>query len=80
LHSGKRIGLEIALEEQAEELGDPVVDEAVRRETIRIVRAELGSAQAEPIIEQLLRGEMTDEQSRQLVDILKEQGGGHRRR
>lgn len=65
----QRIGVEIALEEQAVAASETVVDQVVRRETIRLINTSMPAAEAEATIEKLERGEITDEQARDLVAV-----------
>ena len=74
----KQIGMDIALEESLRSGENPVVDQAIQRETnqrqrgmlISSIRQRLPTEQAEATIEQLERGDMTDEQVIELLDFL----------
>ncbi len=79
-HSGPRrrskrqcVGMDIALETQAMADCDPVVDETIRRETIRMVEKSMPNAEAEATIEKLQRREITDEQAREIAQLRIEQ-------
>jgi len=69
----QRIGMAMALEEQAVSSGDSAVDELVRGETIRLIELELPPTEAEATIEKLQRGDITDDEARRLVDLVQEQ-------
>ena len=71
---GAKIGLDIAIEEKAQQDSVPVIDSAIRCETIEMIESRLPRAEAEPIVERLHRGDMTDSQARELVAILSESG------
>lgn len=67
--AGKRIGMEIAIEETAIEACEPVLDKVVQEETISLVNRTMPKAEAEATIEKLMRGEMSDDQARELTDV-----------
>ena len=67
--SKQRIGLDIAIEEKAEATGESVVDQVVRDETIRLLKKSMPAAAAEDAIEKLVRGEISDDQARELIEI-----------
>ncbi len=69
----RKIGLDIAMEAQASHVSPQPFDSAVRGETIRLVHSSLPADQSEPILENLQRGEITDDQARDLIDIVKDQ-------
>jgi hypothetical protein len=69
----QRIGLGIALEQQAVASGESAVDEVVRRETIALVEKSMPAAEAEATIEKLQRGEITDDEARDLIEVLADQ-------
>lgn len=66
-----KIGLDIAIEKQGEAAAVPAIDQAIRRETIKIVKAAMERVSAEATIEKLDRGDMSDDQARELADIYK---------
>jgi hypothetical protein len=66
----RKVGFEIAAEDKAEAQTGAVVDEVARRETINLVRRRLDPQAAEATIEKLERGEMTDEQAREMAEML----------
>ncbi len=71
----KKIGLNIAMEERAVAAPVTEVDRVIRRETVGIIRQAFpdtsqGRACAEATIEKLTRGEMTDDQAREMVETL----------
>ena len=68
---GRQVGLELALEEQAKDI--PVVDQIVRLETTRLVEAGMPRKEAEATLEKLHRGEITDDQAQELVEVYAEQ-------
>lgn len=69
----QRIGIEIAQDEQAVASGESVVDEVVRRETVALVEKAMPALEAEATIEKLQRGEITDDQARELVNVSADQ-------
>jgi hypothetical protein len=66
----KRIGLDIALEEQAVAASEPPVDQAIHLETIRLIEKSMSETEAEATLEKLQRGEMTDDQARELMEVV----------
>lgn len=70
---GHRIGMGIALDKQAVAAGGTAVDQAIRRETIDLVTKAMPEAEAEATIEKLQRGDITDDQARELVEEFAEQ-------
>jgi hypothetical protein len=70
---GQRSGMEIALEEQAVASGNSAADQAIRRETIRLIEGAMPQKEAEATLEKLQRGEITDDQARELVEVHAEQ-------
>jgi hypothetical protein len=75
-----RVGSEIALEEQAIAASVPAADQLVRRETIQLIEAAMPADVAEPTIEKLLRGEITDDRARQLIEVYADQARDDRTR
>ncbi len=69
----RKIGLDIAMEAQASHVSPQPFDSAVRRETIRLVHSSLPADQSEPILEKLQRGEITDDEAMEVIDLVKEQ-------
>jgi hypothetical protein len=69
----QRIGVDIALEEQAIAAGGSAVDEVVRRETIALIEKSMPSAEAEATVEKLQRGDITDDQARDLIKLTADQ-------
>jgi len=65
----KRIGAEIASEEAAVESSTSILEQLVLDETVQLIRASMPSQFVEATIDKLMRGEMTDDQARQLVDL-----------
>ena len=65
--------MEIALEEQAVAHGGSVIDQSIRRETIVLVEKLMPNVEAEATLEKLLRGEITDDQARELIDVSADQ-------
>jgi hypothetical protein len=78
--ASQKIGLDIAIEEQASETAQSGLDAAVQDETIRLIRKSMSRAEAEPLIERLQRGDITDDQARELVEIVKDQNRDSRTR
>ena len=68
-----KIGLDIAMEAQASHVSPQPFDSAVRGETIRLVHSSLPADQSEPILENLQRGKITDDQARDLIEVVKDQ-------
>jgi len=63
-----KIGLDIAVEDQAQQDVMRVVDKVIRRQTIAIVNgANWSREQADATIEKLNRGDMTDDEARKMV-------------
>jgi len=69
----KKIGLDIAMEAQASHVSPQPFDSAVRSETIRLVHSSLPADQSEPILEKLQRGDISDDQAREVIDLVKDQ-------
>lgn len=65
----QRIGLDIALEEQAVADDQPALDQVIRRETIALVEKSMPKEEAEATIEKLHRREITDDEARELVEL-----------
>ncbi len=66
----KKIGLDMALQKQADTQADIVVDKASRNETIRLISKNLKGKEAEDTLASLDRGDMTDEQAHDIVRVL----------
>ncbi len=67
----KQIGLDVAVEEHAKAECESEVDKAIRRETIGMVRnSTLPIPQVEATIEKLTRGDMTDDEAREMIAIM----------
>lgn len=69
----QRIGIDIALEKQALATGESAVDQVVRRETIALVKKSMPALEAEATVEKLQRGEITDDQARELIEVSADQ-------
>jgi hypothetical protein len=69
----QRIGLEIAMEDQAQATSAPILDQAVQQETIRLIGKSMPATEAEATIEKLQRGEISDDAARELVDVFAQQ-------
>jgi hypothetical protein len=65
----RKIGLEIALEQQAVEQSAPVVDRVRREKIIESAHRRLSREVAEATVEKLMRGEMTDEGAEETIEI-----------
>jgi hypothetical protein len=76
----KKVGLDIAIEQQASETAHSGLDIVVQNETIRFIRKSIPRAEAEPLIEKLERGEITDDQAREIVSMTKDQKRDQRSR
>lgn len=68
-----KVGLEIALEEQASERSESAADVVVQAETIRLIQSSMSATAAEATIERLRRGEINDDQARELVEAVTDQ-------
>jgi hypothetical protein len=68
-----KVGLDVALEKHAEATPESVVDDVIRRETIRLIRTAMAGEEAEATIEKLQRGDFDDEAARDLIDLYSEQ-------
>jgi hypothetical protein len=73
LDPGKRIGGEIAEEQEAENRGDATFDAVTRNETLRLIKKHMPPDIAEATLHKLEIGEMTDEQAQELVNYYSEQ-------
>jgi len=69
----KKVGLDIALENHATVASDSAADLALQNETIRLIRSSMPQVEAEATIEKLQRGEITDDQARELVEAVIDQ-------
>jgi hypothetical protein len=76
----QRIGLDIALEDQAEATSAPILDQAIQQETIRLIEKSMPAKEAEATIEKLRRGEITDDKARDLVEVFSQQQHDQRTR
>ena len=65
----RRIGMDIAIEEKAVSDGEAVVDQVIRQETVCIVQEAMPRKEAEATIEKLVRGEISDDQARELTEV-----------
>jgi hypothetical protein len=73
LNKANRIGAEIAEEIAGEAAGNTTHEAVVRRETNRLARKHLPEEEAEAIIDQLSRGEINDDEARELINLTLEQ-------
>lgn len=73
LKYASRVGLDEALTARAEADCRAAVDPLVRRETIRLVEQRLSPGEAEAVIERLQRDDLSDDEARQLVELVAEQ-------
>ena len=69
----KKTGLDIALEDKAVATNNPVVEQAIRRETVQLVRKSMDAEKAEATIEKLQRGDISDDKARELAVVVAEQ-------
>ncbi len=69
----RKVGLDIALEERADTTSEAVIDDVVRRETVRLIRASMGSAEADATLEKLERGDLTDDDAREIAGLSSQQ-------
>jgi hypothetical protein len=70
--SGK-IGLDLAVEAKAETEGGDVLDLAVSRETLSLIKKHLPAAAAETLAHRLYTGDTTDDEAREMVKMYLEQ-------
>ncbi len=70
---GNRMGIELAVEQQGLAASDPVVDQVIRRETIQLIKKSMVSNDAVATVEKLERGQISDDQARELVQVYVEQ-------
>jgi hypothetical protein len=75
-----RIGLDIAVEQQAEAEGDQTSLEVIHKETIRLARQWLPEEAANSLVDSLERGEITDDQARETIELYSEQQKDNRTR
>lgn len=67
----QRVGIHIAEEQRArEEDSEPVVDEVSRREIVELIRTSLPEQSAEATIEKFERGEMSEEQVMEMINVV----------
>lgn len=78
--ASQKVGLDIAIEQQASTTMQTGLDRAVQDETIRFIQSSMPREMAEATIEKLQRREITDEQARDLVEAVKEQEHDRRTR
>jgi hypothetical protein len=69
----RRIGLEIALEQQTDIAPKPVLDQVVRRETIAMLEQALPAKEAQETADKLRMGAITDDEARELVAVVADQ-------
>jgi hypothetical protein len=69
----RRIGMDIASEEQAVESRDGPLEQLVRRETIAMIETSMSPKAAEATIEKLRRGELEDDRARELAEACADQ-------
>lgn len=68
---GPAVGLDIGIESHGLEVGDTTEATVIRRETISLVKkSRLGKKESEAIIDQLERGERSDDQARELLKFM----------
>ena len=63
----------MAMEDQAQAASTSILGQAVEQETIRLIETAMPAAVAEATIEKLRRGEITDDDARELVTVFKQQ-------
>jgi hypothetical protein len=73
LNPRKRIGEEIADEEKAVALGDPVEKAAIRKETVALIRSKMSRKSAEATLRLLELGEISDDSARDILQLAVEQ-------
>lgn len=69
----QRIAMDIALEEQAQAVGSTETDAAIRRETTALINRSMPPTEAEATVEKLQRGDISDDDARELVEIYADQ-------
>ncbi|MCC7083664.1 MAG: hypothetical protein IT427_01505 [Pirellulales bacterium] len=80
INKSQRVGLDIALEDQAEASCAPILDQAIQQETTRLIEKSMPAKEAEATIEKLRRGEITDDKARELVEVFAQQQNDQRTR
>ena len=69
----QRVGLDMALEDDVDAANRPVINQVIENETIRLIRKYMPTETAECILERIERGEITDDEARELVAQVKSQ-------
>lgn len=78
--ASQKVGLNIAIEQQALETAKSGIELVVQDETLRLIRKSMSDAEAEPLVEQLQRGDITDDQAREIVSMTRDQKRDQRSR
>jgi hypothetical protein len=76
----KRIGHDMAMEEKAVATSETPADQAIRNETIGLINKKMSKEAAEATVDKLSRGEISDDQARQIAEKVAEQSQDARSR
>jgi hypothetical protein len=76
----QKVGLDIAIESEASKNTQSGIAVVVQNETIRLIQSSMPKTEASPLIEKLQRGEITDDQARAVVEVVKDQKRDNRSR
>ncbi len=71
--TGKKIGLDIALEEASGQVGDTTASEVELRDTIRLVEKDLPAGEASEVVARLNVGDMSVDDALSLINIVNQQ-------
>jgi hypothetical protein len=69
----QRMGLDMAMEDQAQATGTSILGQVVEQEAIRLIKNAMPAAMADATIEKLRRGDITDDDARELVAVFQQQ-------
>ena len=64
-----RMGLDIALEKHAERTSEAPEDVAVKAETVKLIQKRMPREAAEAMVDRLIRGDLSDEDAREIVQM-----------
>ncbi|MFL5330872.1 MAG: hypothetical protein ACJ8C4_18400 [Gemmataceae bacterium] len=66
----KKIGIEIAIEEHSSSTSKSVGDTVIRNETIALIQKVVSKREADQIIDKLVTGAISDDEARQIADLM----------
>jgi len=75
-----KIGHDMAVERASEDRSVPADEAAIRRETIGLIERAMPKKEAQATIDRLERGEMSDDEARELIDVVEQQQTDNRSR